>query len=164
MGISTVLLPKLYFSCAQFMVYDQSVELPGCDWTEKHTAQGFARRESVVNFNTPLEFGHAEVTITVGTFQPGDDYERVIGVPFLVTSGTVIIDGPEEFEVERNWSLPMGNYWLVAAQRILGDDQEKIDLYFEQIREPAKQSRIFVADELLNPTLPLLETAGIAGA
>jgi Competence protein J (ComJ) len=91
------------------MVYDRSVEMPGCDWTDKHTAQGFARRESVVNFNTPLEFGHAEVTVALGAFKASDTYERVIGVPFLVTSGTIIVDGPEEIGFERTWSLPAKN-------------------------------------------------------
>jgi hypothetical protein len=158
-----LLFPNLYFSYSQFMVYDQSVALPGCDWSEKHSAQGFARCESTVNFNTILDFGHAEVTIIVGPFQSNGEYERVIGVPFLVTSGTIIVDGPEEMEVERTFSLPSSNYWLVAAQRVLGEDQEKIDLFFEQVNKPVKCSRIIVADNLLNPQLPLLETAEVAG-
>jgi hypothetical protein len=69
------------------MVYDQSVRLPGCAWTDAHSAQGFARRESVVNFNTVLEFGCADVSISRGAYQPRGEHDRVIAVPFLVTSG-----------------------------------------------------------------------------
>jgi hypothetical protein len=43
-------------------------EIPvGCAWTAEHTAQGFARRQSTVNFGTLLEFGYADVAIAVTT-------------------------------------------------------------------------------------------------
>ena len=77
MSTKTALSPRLYFSYSQFMVYDQSVQLPGCDWAEEHTAQGFARRESVVNFNTPLEFGYADVSVSHEAYQPQQEYQRV---------------------------------------------------------------------------------------
>src|SRR5579864_7712421 len=99
MNTKTALLPRLYFSYSQFMVYDKSVRFPGCAWTDTHSAQGFARRGSTVNFNTPLEFGHADVTVNHATYQPHEEYVRVISVPFLVTSGRVIVDGPEETNV-----------------------------------------------------------------
>src|SRR6185295_10740927 len=89
-------LPRLYFSYNQFMVYDQSVQLPGCDWTDDHFAQGFARRESVVNFNALLEFGYADVEISFEPYQPKQEDERVIAVPFHVMSGKVVVEGPEE--------------------------------------------------------------------
>lgn len=163
MSTKTALSPKLYFSYSQFMVYDQSVRFPGCDRTEQHTAQGFARRESVVNFNTLLEFGHANVAVNLGSYEPQPDYERVVAVPFLVTSGKVLVEGPEETEVERNLTLPPGNYRLVAAQHATGDDEEVIDLYFEPLTKALERSAILVADEALNPPTPLLETAKIAG-
>jgi len=52
----------------------------------------------------------------------GKDNERVIAVPFLVTSGKVIVEGPEETETERNVRLPSGNYRLIAAQNVTGED------------------------------------------
>jgi len=136
MKTKTALRPRLYFSYSQFMVYDQSVRLPGCDWTDVHTAQGFARRESAVNFSTLLEFGYADVTVTRSTYEPRTKYWRAIAVPFLVTSGTVIVAGPDEILPERNISLPLGNYRLVAAQGVTSDDEETIDLFLELLPKP----------------------------
>jgi hypothetical protein len=160
---ATALSPRLYFSYSQFMVYDQSEKLPGCDWTEEHTAQGFARRESTVCFGTPLEFGHADVSVTVGAYQPQTEYERVIFVPFRSASGKVTVEGPEDMDVDRAFDMPRGDYKLTAAQAIISDDEERIDLFFEPVSEPLKQSSIIGADEVLNPPEPLIETAGIAG-
>jgi len=163
MNIKTALSPRLYFSYSQFMVYDQSVRLPGCAWTDDHTAQGFARRESTVNFNTPLEFGYADVAVALCAYQPREEYERVIAVPFLVTSGKVIVEGPEEIKPERSIALPPGNYRLVAAQRVAGDEEESIDLFFELLTQPLERSAVLAADKALNPLPILLESAGIAG-
>jgi len=145
------------------MVYDQSVRLPGCDWTEEHTAQGFARRESAVNFNTPLEFGYADVSVSHAGYQPQQEYQRAIAVPFRVTSGKVLVDGPEETTVERIVTLPAGHYRLIAAQCVTGDDEEVIDLYFEPLARALEQSAILVADDALDPPTPLIETAKVAG-
>ncbi len=163
MSTTTALLPKLYFSYSQFMVYDQSVQLPGCAWTDEHSAQGFARRESTVNFNTPLEFGYADVAVHRSAYEPNSEYERVIAVPFRVVSGNVLVEGPDEMDVERKFTLPPGNYRLVAAQRVTGDEEEVIDLFFEPLTKPLERSAVLVADDALNPSITLLETAGIAG-
>jgi hypothetical protein len=164
MNTKVALSPRLYFSYSLFMIYDQSVRLPGLAWTDEHSAQGFARRESVVNFNTPLEFGYADVGVSQCAYQPrGEEYERVIAVPFLVTSGKVIVEGPEETKPERHFALLPGNYRLVAAQRVTGDEEEVIDLFFEPLTKPLERSAVLVADEALNPPTPLLETAGVAG-
>ena len=163
MTTKSTLSPRLYFSYGQFMIYDRDVELPGCDWTEEHTAQGFARRQSVVNFNSLLEFGHADLTVSSEPYQPRREYERVIAVPFLVTSGIVIVEGPEETAVERNIKLQPGTYRLVAAQYVTTGDQETIDLYFEPVTPAVRHSVILLADEGLNPPDPLIETAQIAG-
>lgn len=157
------LLPILYFSYSQFMVYDKSVQFPGCDWTAEHMLQGFARRESSVNFNTPLEFGYANIAISHEACQLRPEYQRVIAVPFRVTSGKVVVEGPEETIVERSVSLPLGNYRLVAAQYVTGHDREIIDLYFEPLSRSLEQSAILVADEALSPPTPLIETASVAG-
>lgn len=146
------------------MVYDQSEQMPGCDWTEEHTAQGFARRESTVCFGTPLEFGYADVAVTFGAYQEQAEYERVIEVPFCSVSGKVTVEGPEEMDADRVFGVPSGYYKLTAAQAVIGDDEERIDLYFESVAAPLKQSSIIVADEMLNPPESLIETSGIAGA
>ena len=157
------LLPRLYFSYSQFMVYDQSVKLPGCAWANAHTAQGFARRGSTANFNTLLEFGYADVGVIQGAFAPQKEYSRVIAVPFLITSGKVIVEGPEETEPERNIALPQGNYRLVAAQIITGGEEEVIDLFFESVSQVLERSSILVADAALAPPEILIESASIAG-
>jgi hypothetical protein len=163
MDTKTALPPRLYFSYSQFMVYDRSVRLPGCAWTAEHTAQGFARRASAVNFNTPLEFGYADVAVARSAYQSGEGYERVIAVPFLVTSGQVIVEGPEETKPERSIALPPGNYRLVAAQRVTGGEEEAIDLFFEPLTQSLERSAILVADKALNTPRILLESAAVAG-
>jgi hypothetical protein len=145
------------------MVYDQSVRLPGCAWTDAHSAQGFARRDSTVNFSMPLECGHANVSASRSSYRPSEKYDRVIAVPFLVTSGTVVVEGPEETNPERSIALPPGNYRLVAAQRVTGNQEETIDLFFEPLTKPLDRSAILLADGALHPPLTWLETAGIAG-
>jgi hypothetical protein len=156
------LSPKLYFSYGQFHVYDSSVKAPGCIWCAEHFAQGFARRESTVCFRTLLEYGFADVYCKDIAFLQTGKYERAIGVPFLVTSGRVIIDGPEEINIERELCIPVGNYRIVAAQCIVGEDEESVDLFFEFLHEPLSKSEIIVSDLGLSPPLHLLETANAA--
>jgi hypothetical protein len=159
------LSPDLYFSYSQFFVYDASVQMPACEWTKAHSDQGFARRNATVAFGTLLEYGTAKVDVAIRPYQPREDYERVIAVPFTVVSGKVIVDGPEESETgrERNFTLPSGNYRLVAVQRVTGDENEAIDLFFEPLGEALERSAVLVADDGLNPPTPLLETAAVAG-
>ena len=156
------LTPRLYFSYGQFMVYDQSVAAPGCLWTASHTAQGFARRESTVCFRTLFECGYADVTSELGSFVNAEIYERVIAVPFLVVTGTVVIDGPDENNVRRIVNIPNGTYRLIAAQCAIDDEGELIELFFEKRDEPLKQSAVIVADRQLNVPDSLLELADIA--
>jgi hypothetical protein len=151
------------------MVFDGSVKLPGCAWTAEHSAQGFARRESAVNFGTLLEFGFADVAVMQGAYRPTEEYERVIEVPFRVTSGRVIVGGPEEMEDERMIELPPGDYRLTATQRVTAeegeeeDGEEAIDLFFELLPQPLERSSVLVADEALSVPNRFLETAGVAG-
>jgi len=171
MNREIVLSPRLYFSYISFLVFDESVKLPGCDWTPEHSAQSFARRESTVNFNTVLEFGFADVAVIHGAYRPREEYERVIEVPFRVTSGKVIVGGPEEIEDERVIELLPGDYRLTAAQRVTaeeeegeeGQGEEAIDLFFELLPQPLERSSVLIADEALNVPNRLLETAKVAG-
>jgi Competence protein J (ComJ) len=173
MNTKTYLSPRLDFSYHQFMVYDQSVRLPGCDWTDERVAQGFVRRESTVSFGTLLDFGFAYVAVA-SAYESREEYERVIAVPFLVMSGKVNVEGPEHtVDIERSIALAPGNYRLVAAQRVIRDEEEAdaaivysrkaIDLFFEPLAQPLERSAILVADDALKPPTPLVETAGIVG-
>jgi hypothetical protein len=149
----------MYFSYGQFLVYDKSIETPECDWTKQHYKQGFARRESNVCFATILEFGHADVSICSGRYEKLDRYERVIAVPFLIRSGKIIVVGPEELEVERGFDILTGHYRLIAAQSVMADESEVIDLFFEPVAAPSQFSEILLADEELDPPTVLLEFA-----
>jgi hypothetical protein len=86
----------------------------------------------------------------------------VIAVPFLVTTGKVLIDGPEEISVGRALELPTSNYRLVAAQRVVNDEEGRIDLFFEKLGEPIGNSKVIVADPLLDPPVHLVETVDVA--
>ncbi len=152
----------IYFSYSQFFVLDRSVELPGCDWTDEHVAQGFARRPSTVSFATMLEFGHADLKVYFAPYEARDHHERVIEVPIEVSSGKVEIGGPEESSNRTIVKLPDGHYRLVAAQTVTADDREDIDLSFERLTAPLARSRILVADDALEPPDPLVETAEVA--
>ncbi|MEI8376840.1 MAG: competence protein ComJ [Planctomycetota bacterium] len=162
MYAQSLLQPRLYFSYSQFFVYDSVVKAPGCLWTDAHSAQGFARRESVISFGTLLEFGFADVYFHRGPFQPREAYERVIAVPFVIFTGKVMVDGPEEIKIGRAIELPVGNYQIVAAQRVVGDDEELIDLFVDKLEEPLWSSKIIVADAMLNPAFQLVESAEVA--
>lgn len=59
-----------------------------------------------MNFNTPLEFGYADVTVNLARYRPHLEYIRVIAVPFLVKSGKVTVEGPDETNVQRRFELP----------------------------------------------------------
>jgi hypothetical protein len=158
----TKLLPRMYFSYGQFMIYDASVSLPGCLWTEAHTAQGFARRDSTVCVGTLLDEGHAVVTARLSRFSAAGRYDRVIAVPFQAVDGNVIIEGPEENEVTRSIRVPMASYRLVVAQRLAGTNKEVIDIFFERLGEPLQQSKVIVADDQLDVPAVLVESAEVA--
>jgi hypothetical protein len=81
------------FDYNQFLVYDSSVEVPKCEWTEAHTLQGFARRKSVACVGTLLPGGQAEATVFLGSYKAQLDYERVIALPFHSPTGKIIVRG-----------------------------------------------------------------------
>jgi len=154
---------KVDFGYNQFMVFDEVVRLPGCDWTAAHFNQGFARCESLVSFRTLLEYGTAALTIVRDAYADRHRYDRVISVPFCVTSGKVFIEGPEEAWINRFIKTPPGHYRLTAAQWLVEEEEQSIDLFFEPLAEPLIASEILIADAELNPPTPLIETVGIAG-
>jgi len=161
--LSTAGSRSLYFSYSQFMVFDRSVELPGCDWTESHVRQGFARREQNVSFSTLDEFGTADLVVHLGPYVSASRHQRVIEVPLQVSSGKVVVCGPEESGAEEHVvSVESGPYRLVAAQALVTEGLEAIDLYLEALTAPITRSRILVADRALQPPDPLLETVEVA--
>lgn len=153
---------QIYFSYSVFLVYDGDVKLPGNNWIETHSNQGFARRNSSVNFATLFQFGHAEIQVFDGDYVTDQADERVIKVPFHAASGKVLIEGPEENQAN-SIAIEPGHYLLTAAQQANYDDETLlIRLYFQRTEIPATQSEIILKDEQLNPPDQLLETAEIA--
>jgi hypothetical protein len=154
---------EIYLSYGQFMVFDRSVRLPGCDWTEAHFAQGFARRDSVAAIRALAEFGDARLRVFSGGYRALDEYARVMAVPFAVTSGVVLVEGPEGNGDGLSIDLASGDYRLVVAQTWADDQRLALDLFFERLARPLAGSEILLCDEELNPPSPLIETAAIAG-
>lgn len=155
--------PKMYVSYGHFMVFDLSEKLPGCDWTAGHFAQGFARRESTACIRALVESGHADVRASTAAYAAKDEYVRVIAVPFAVESDGVMVEGPEEADTQRTIKLPSGNYRLVVAQAMAGEDDEVIDLFFERVSQPVPHSEVLLRDDELDPPVPLIEIATVAG-
>jgi len=153
---------EIYFSYGQFLVFDSSVELPGLDWTDAHSKQGFARRGRNVAFATILNHGTARVRLFFSSFEPSDSYERVIEVPIFLPSGDVVVGGTEEFDDINRVIVEAGHYRLTCAQSRDGEQGESIDLFFERTRDPITTSRIIHADSEIDVPSTLLEIAETA--
>jgi hypothetical protein len=162
MSSNLILSGRFYYSYSQFMVFDRSVKLPGCAWTDAHFLQGFARRDQNVCFGTLSEFGHADLNVYLAPYETRDEYERVVEVPLKVLSTEIAISGPEEYPEKYVAQVTAGDYRLVSAQATVREDLETIDLYLERLAFPLAGSRIIVADGALRPPSPLLETAEVA--
>lgn len=152
---------EIQFSFNQFLVYDSSVSMPGCLWTDTHIRQGFARRESVVCFGTILEFGKASLSVYLEPYPKEMNHDRAISTPFKSPTGKILIEGPEESNTNRYIELEPGFYNLTAAQKVV-DYCEEIELFFEKVIEPNSHSMIIIADDELDPPDELKEYAEIA--
>ena len=153
---------RMDYAYGQFMVFDRDVKLPGCEWTDDHHAQGFARRASAACIRTLRESGRARVRFAASAYEAKPEHVRVLAMPFLVTSGIVVVEGPEETRTGRTLALPPGHHRLVVA---LSDaaGEEAVDLHFERVAEPLERSAILKCDDDLSPPPRLIETAEIAG-
>lgn len=162
-NVTVSLGPPLYFSHGQFSIYDRQSELPGLLWTGRHYSQGFAKRDSNVSFRTLCQHGLADVVVTFHEYEPTDEYERVISVPFRVITGPIAVEGPEEVNlVKRDFVLPPGDYRLVAAQAHSSEPgkAERISIFLWKVENsPLRSSEILRADRELDPIRPLLESA-----
>jgi hypothetical protein len=167
--MNSLLTSSLYFSYGQLLVFDASAESEaGLEWTDEHTRQGFARRDSSVSFATIAQFGNADVHVYKHRFVNGS-YARAVAVPMYLPTGAVKIIGPEEYYIDRHVVLEVGHYRLVAAQRVIltaaDPDQEDtigIDLFFEALITPIQSSSVLVADAAISPNGELVEKAEVA--
>lgn len=150
-----------YISYSQIMIYDSSVSLPGCAWTERHTQQGFARRSKNACVRTMLEYGFADVAVRPGPYVAGQ-YQRVIQFPLELPSGIMVIDGPDDAGRKCAIELPKGIYRVVVAQIRLNVDREMLDIFVQQIERSDERSLVLVTDGDLAPSETLLEDAEVA--
>jgi hypothetical protein len=119
------------FSYNQFVVFDSGIEVPGNEWTEDHSNQGFSKNAFSVSFNTLLDFGLAHVQVFDHEYELNSQDSRVIEVPFYTELGTVHVEGPEENEPS-TVSLEPGQYLLTAAQKANFDNETlSVCLHFE---------------------------------
>ncbi|MBK9164971.1 MAG: hypothetical protein IPM21_13900 [Acidobacteria bacterium] len=145
------------FSYNQFVVFDSGIEVPGNEWTEDHSNQGFSKNASSVSFGTLLDFGYAHVQVFDRQYELNSEDSRVIEVPFYTESGTVHVEGPEENEPNAV-SVEPGQYLLTAAQKANFDDETLfVCLHFKKAEPGIAKSRIIVQDDDLNPPVRLLE-------
>ena len=153
----------MIFSHNHFYVYDNAVDLPGLDWTDLHIQQGFARRPSTVGFSTLVEFGTATLRVYGDGYAKNKLFQRVISVPFESITGEILIEGPEEFDVNRSIFLEVGHYELFVAQKTVSSNpldaiQEEIEIFFVKTDDIPLRSKIIVADENIDSSV-LTETA-----
>src|SRR5262249_46153453 len=103
----------------QFLIYDVSVQVPQCEWTEEHSDQGFARRDSCACIATLLQDGHADTTVFFGPFDKRPIYQRVIALPFFAPEGKIIIRGLMEHYLAHVLFCRQGHYkftWRSGSQ------------------------------------------------
>jgi|688.fasta_scaffold35974_7 hypothetical protein len=132
-------------------------------WTENHERQGFSRGPGVLQFATLTQFGSAELVLKVQQCHELSDFERVIQVPFEIQSRKVKIGSIECANDPIIVDLEPGCYKVVVAQKLIDEDEigagrEAIEICFEQLESPLKESKILVCDSGLNPPNVLLET------
>lgn len=161
MKTSTLGRFRFNFDYTQFLVYDVSVQVPQCEWTEGHCNQGFARRESTACIGTVLQGGEADVTAFFGPFVGKENYQRIIALPFYSPEGKIIVKGLLDLYLAHVLFCRRGNYKLYVAQWIADEehDREGIHLFFHPQEKPITKSDIIVADEGLSPPEVLLENA-----
>jgi len=150
-------------SYSQIMIYDRSIQLPGCEWTEAHSNQGFARRKGTLCCGTLIEYGKGDATVYMGNLDDLEKYERVIETPFYSKTGEVEMAAPDEYPVTRRFQICSGNYSLIVAQRYVDEEMVKIDLYFKGVETPLEKSSILLRDDALNPRDLLIEDAEVPG-
>jgi hypothetical protein len=152
---------ELDFSHGQLLVYDVSVASPECEWTDEHTAQGFARRESALCLGTLLQDGTARITVFHGPWTRQQEYMRVIANPFSSPTGRIVVCGLMEMYIAHLVQLRPGSYRLYSCQYLEDsrDDHEVIDLFFLPEEHLSSQSEIILADERLSPPSKLVEQA-----
>lgn len=162
----TLLLP---FGYNQFIVRDRDADAAGLDWSDRHVAQGFARRDQIISFGTLVGWGRATVHVQLGGQVDSHQYERIVKVPFHCPSGLVELMTPDMAYGESSFfQVECGHYSVLAAQRLVSDPGRlsahpliEVVLLLEPRDQSLDRSEVVKADADLSPQFPLLESADI---
>jgi hypothetical protein len=149
------------FSHNQFLIYDVAVAIPQCEWTDEHSRQGFARRESAICLGTILQSGTASVRVYHGPIVPQQEWQRVIANPFSSPTGRIVVRGLMEMYIAHLVQLRPGFYRIYTCQTLADaqDEHELIELFFLPEDQPMDHSEVILADEGLTPPSVLVEGA-----
>lgn len=151
----------LYFSFAQFSIFDKSLDTPSLEWSDQHSAQGFVRGTGIIAVGTILSHGVAPAAVYLESVPPHDleVYDRVIAIPLDVSSGHLALSNPDALPEEAvELDVPSGHYRVFVAQRVENERRrESIDIFLVKGPSLESNSEIVVGDALLAPVYPLLE-------
>jgi hypothetical protein len=151
--------PQIRYTYGQFLVFDSSQEAPGCQWDDRHWNQGFSKRESIVSFSTLERSGKGKLLV-VNSAEKQKGVIRAIRTSIYVPSGKLCIEGVDEFPISRYVSLVPGIYRITASQGREANGQLLIFISVIPSTE-IEPSEVIVADDALDPHIPLLETSEV---
>lgn len=144
------------------IVCDSTAVDIGLAWNEACSRQGFARQESCTNLACLIQYGDAECRVLLGSPTPADSYGRLLSVPFVANSDTILIGGVEE--ADQAVGMAPGAYRLYAGQSVLDDLTVRCDLWFAPATPGDSASHIHTRDQELTAQEPLIEWADAADA
>jgi len=113
-----------------------------------------------VTFRGSYDFSESRIRVFLGPLLSIEEYDRVVEVPFLFSSGAVCMAEVEECW-EPRFHVPAGWYSVSFALKIIGEQDdfglEDVDFFFKPIDRPDFQSRILVAEPGLDPTIAFFD-------
>lgn len=153
----------LYFSYAQFLIFDTTMRDAAIDWGDDHAAQGFVQSRSIAAIGTLLSHGVARTRVFGQEPSDLQQYDRVIALPLELTSDRVSFTDPEALPAEAmTIEMAPGHYRLIIAQRLEDEGRrESIDVFFDKLAVPLPHGSILVVDGALAPPDPLVGDAVI---
>jgi hypothetical protein len=153
---STIAEFDITYAYNQFFIFDESSGRSIPLWTEQHSRQGFSRGLSAAAFITLDQWGIGHVKVHSTPFAAVTHFERLITVPFFAQSGRIAIQGPED-PPPMLFSIGKGHFRLWVGQYLIKDEEECIEVYFQESAMPVEKSEIVIKDDYLQPGAELLE-------
>jgi hypothetical protein len=156
----------VYVSHGLLFVYDPSVAEPGCEWSNIHESQGFARRMDCVNFACPLQDAKLSLSISREAFGLADWMARATAVSVFSSSARLRIDSVGDSE-ENALFVDLGRQGWQRVTFAVGAeaDEERVlrGSVFAIPDTEERPSEILKADAwIANAPVPLVEVASVA--